>query len=137
MTKIADRCATVWPNLRAWIGTQRNRIERFFNNLKHFRKIATRYEKTVRNDLAAILMASSRLWMRHYESAAQADVVGAIELSRATLRKMHHNLFWSMAYNVVAFRPAAEGPPRGLARSTSSRKDSSLAASSAGFSMAI
>jgi P-type Cu2+ transporter len=36
------------------------------------------------------------------------DVVGAIELSRATLRKMHQNLFWAVGYNVVAF-PAAAG----------------------------
>ena len=36
------------------------------------------------------------------------DVVGAIELSRATLRKMHQNLFWAVSYNVVAF-PAAAG----------------------------
>lgn len=36
------------------------------------------------------------------------DVVGAIELSRATLRKMHQNLFWAVAYNVLAF-PAAAG----------------------------
>ena len=36
------------------------------------------------------------------------DVVGAIELSRATLRKMHQNLFWAVAYNVIAF-PAAAG----------------------------
>ena len=35
------------------------------------------------------------------------DVVGAIELSRATLRKMHQNLFWAVAYNVVAFPMAA------------------------------
>jgi Cu2+-exporting ATPase len=35
------------------------------------------------------------------------DVVGAIELSRATLRKMHQNLFWAVAYNVVAFPLAA------------------------------
>ena len=49
---------------------QRNLIERFFNKLKHFRKIATRYEKTARNYLAAVLIASSRLWMRHYESAS-------------------------------------------------------------------
>ena len=49
---------------------QRNLIERFFNKLKHFRKVATRYEKTARNYLAAILIASSRLWMRHYESAS-------------------------------------------------------------------
>jgi len=35
------------------------------------------------------------------------DIVGAIELSRATLRKMHQNLFWAVAYNVVAFPMAA------------------------------
>ena len=36
------------------------------------------------------------------------DVLGTIELSRATLRKMHQNLFWAVAYNVIAF-PAAAG----------------------------
>jgi transposase len=30
---------------------QRNLIERFFNKLKHFRRIATRYDKTARNSL--------------------------------------------------------------------------------------
>ncbi len=35
------------------------------------------------------------------------DVVGAIMLSRATLRKMHQNLFWAVAYNVAAFPLAA------------------------------
>jgi Cu2+-exporting ATPase len=35
------------------------------------------------------------------------DIVGAIELSRATLRKMHQNLWWAVAYNVVAFPLAA------------------------------
>ena len=35
------------------------------------------------------------------------DIVGAIELSRATLRKMHQNLFWAVAYNVIAFPMAA------------------------------
>lgn len=35
------------------------------------------------------------------------DVVGAIELSRATLRKMHQNLWWAVGYNVVAFPLAA------------------------------
>lgn len=48
---------------------ERNRIERFFNRLKHFRGIATRYFKTAENFLAALYLASSRLWMRHYESA--------------------------------------------------------------------
>ena len=35
------------------------------------------------------------------------DVVGAVELSRATLRKMHQNLFWAVAYNIIAFPLAA------------------------------
>jgi Cu2+-exporting ATPase len=35
------------------------------------------------------------------------DVVGAVELSRATLRKMHQNLWWAVGYNIVAFPLAA------------------------------
>ena len=35
------------------------------------------------------------------------DVVGAIALSRATLRKMHQNLGWAVGYNVIAFPLAA------------------------------
>lgn len=35
------------------------------------------------------------------------DIVGAIELSRATLRKMHQNLWWAVGYNTVAFPLAA------------------------------
>jgi putative transposase len=37
----------------------RNKVERFFNRLKHYRRIATRYEKTARNYLSFILLASS------------------------------------------------------------------------------
>jgi transposase len=47
---------------------QRNLVERFFNKLKHFRRIATRYDKLARNFLAAVLLASTRIWMRTYES---------------------------------------------------------------------
>ena len=47
---------------------QRNLIERFFNKLKHFRRIATRFDKLARNFLAAVLLASTRLWTRAYES---------------------------------------------------------------------
>jgi transposase len=37
----------------------RNLIERFFNRLKHYRRIATRYEKTARNFLAFVHLAST------------------------------------------------------------------------------
>ncbi len=43
-------------------------IERFFNRLKHFRGIATRYFKTAANFLAAIHLAAARLWIKAYES---------------------------------------------------------------------
>ncbi len=35
------------------------------------------------------------------------DIVAAIELSRATVRKMHQNLWWAVGYNVLAFPLAA------------------------------
>jgi transposase len=47
-----------------FIYRQRNLIERFFNKLKHFRRVATRYDKTARNFLAAVLLAATRLWAR-------------------------------------------------------------------------
>jgi transposase len=42
----------------------RNRIERFFNKLKHFRHIATRYERRAIYFLAALHLASAMIWMR-------------------------------------------------------------------------
>jgi Cu2+-exporting ATPase len=35
------------------------------------------------------------------------DIVTAIELSHATLRKMHQNLWWAVGYNAIAFPLAA------------------------------
>ena len=35
------------------------------------------------------------------------DVIGAIALSRATVRKMHQNLWWAVGYNTIAFPIAA------------------------------
>ena len=42
----------------------RNRIERFFNKLKHFRHIATRYDRRAVHFLAALHLASAMIWMR-------------------------------------------------------------------------
>ena len=38
---------------------ERNLIERFFNRIKHFRAIATRYDKLARNFLAGIHLVSA------------------------------------------------------------------------------
>ena len=40
---------------------ERNQIERFFGKLKHFRRIATRYDKLAENFLAIVKLASMRL----------------------------------------------------------------------------
>jgi len=37
----------------------RNKVERFFNRVKHYRRLATRYEKTARNYLAFWFIACS------------------------------------------------------------------------------
>lgn len=41
----------------------RNKVERFFGRLKHYRRIATRYEKTARNYLSMIYLASAMIWL--------------------------------------------------------------------------
>ena len=38
---------------------ERNLVERFFNKIKHFRAIATRYDKLARNFLAAIRLVAA------------------------------------------------------------------------------
>lgn len=39
-------------------------VERFFNKLKHFRAVATRYDKDPENYLAGVKLASIRIWLR-------------------------------------------------------------------------
>jgi transposase len=52
------------PAFSPWLYGYRNLIERFFNKLKHFRAIATRFEKHDANYLALVKLAASRIWMR-------------------------------------------------------------------------
>ena len=79
---LAERGA--WGNIRAmpqrlnppafskWLYRQRNAVERYFNKLKHFRAVATRYDKRddKRDDnyLASVKLASLRIWLRFNES---------------------------------------------------------------------
>ena len=43
---------------------KRNLVERFFNKIKHYRAVATRYDKRDDNFLATIKLASIRIWLR-------------------------------------------------------------------------
>jgi transposase len=58
------------PAFSPFLYRYRNLVERFFNKLKHFRAIATRYEKRAANYLALVKLASIRIWLRHNESVA-------------------------------------------------------------------
>jgi transposase len=53
-----------------WLYKQRNLIERFFNKLKYFRRIATRYDKLGSAFAAMVQLACIRIRLRHYESTA-------------------------------------------------------------------
>ncbi len=58
------------PAFNDWVYRQRNAVERFFNKLKHFRAVATRYDKRDDNYLASVKLASLRIWLRFNESVA-------------------------------------------------------------------
>ena len=43
---------------------ERNVIERFFNKLKHFRRVATRYDKLLANFMGFVKLAAIAIWLR-------------------------------------------------------------------------
>ena len=48
----------------------RNRIERMFNKVKQFRRIATRYDKTKASFAAFLNLAAARIWLQHFVNRA-------------------------------------------------------------------
>jgi hypothetical protein len=50
---------------------ERNRVERFFNELKTFRRIGTCYDKLGANFFAFFRLASIRIYLRSIESTLQ------------------------------------------------------------------
>jgi transposase len=71
---LADRGA--WANVKPMPGRvnipafspflyrYRNLVERFFSKIKHFRAVATRFEKHDANYLAVVKLVAARIWMR-------------------------------------------------------------------------
>ena len=52
------------PAFSAFLYRYRNLVERFFNKIKHFRAVATRFEKHDANYLALVKLAAARIWIR-------------------------------------------------------------------------
>jgi transposase len=43
---------------------ERNLVERFINKIKHYRRIATRYEKTALSYLSMLSLVGAMIWLR-------------------------------------------------------------------------
>jgi len=56
------------PAFSSYLYRYRNLVERFFNKIKHYRAVATRYDKRADNFIAGVKLASIRIWMRFNES---------------------------------------------------------------------
>jgi transposase len=52
------------PAFSPFLYRYRNLVERFFNKIKHFRAVATRFEKHDANYLTIVKLAAARIWMR-------------------------------------------------------------------------
>ncbi|MBV8663695.1 MAG: transposase, partial [Hyphomicrobiales bacterium] len=48
----------------AMLYKERNTIERFFNKLKHFRRVATRYDKLLVNFMGFVKLAAIAIWLK-------------------------------------------------------------------------
>ena len=62
MIPAKSNCRTPIPHDRVkyrW----RNQIERMFNKLKNWRRVATRYDKTAESYLGFVTLASINLWI--------------------------------------------------------------------------
>ena len=43
---------------------ERNLVERFFQKIKNFRRVATRYERLARNYLTMLQLAATIIWLK-------------------------------------------------------------------------
>ena len=60
----ANRKEPIACDFRAY--KDRNRVERMFNKLIQFRRIATRYDKTAVSFLGFLALAAAKLWLPTY-----------------------------------------------------------------------
>lgn len=58
------------PAIDGFVYALRNVIERCFAKLKHSRRLATRYDKTIQSYAGFVLIASARMWIRHFVNRA-------------------------------------------------------------------
>ena len=106
------------PAFSPFLYRYRNRVERFFNKLKHFRAVATRYEKHASNYLALIKLAATRIWLRAYRCRRPALCVGP--KSQSNRPTLQHGCVPDV--DVAARPPFSFGPPRSHRRAARGRE---------------
>ena len=79
---------SVKHHISPYLYRARNLVERFFNKIKQYRRIATRYDKLAANYLAFIKLASIRIWLRAYKSTSsrhdiRSNILQSIEFALA------------------------------------------------------
>ena len=82
----------------------RNLVERFFNKINQFRRIAIRYDKLTENFLAALKFAAVRIWLRNNESTAHGaagQLRSAANLRRSTKCSNLHDKLPHQNWGVV------------------------------------
>jgi transposase len=87
LANIPPRCNRTEPIcFSPYLYRARHSVERFFNKIKHCRRIATRYDKLAANYLAFVQLASIRLWLRVNESASLVTAGTRISVFRFVIR---------------------------------------------------
>ena len=93
------------PSFSPYLYRFRNLVECFFNKLKHFRAVATRYEKHDANYLALVKLAAIRIWFRFM---SWSRLIFSVAISAPFRTRRYSLCFTSLA---AARRQTAQ-PPR-------------------------
>ena len=69
-SRLLDLCERQLHCFSKTLYKHRNLVELFFNKIKYFKRLTTRYDKLGSCFLAMLKLAAIRLWLRHNESTA-------------------------------------------------------------------
>jgi transposase len=106
--------------LSPYLYRARNLVERFFNNIRQCRRVATCYDKLAANYLAFIQLAPIRLWLRISESTPQP------RSAEATARRVAENLLGLGSDPPQRYRPSFHRQRSGPARNRRCHRSRSL-----------
>ena len=99
------------PAFSSYLYRYRNLVERFFNKIKHYRAVATRYDKRADNFLAGVKLASIRIWMRFNESMTVPGPGAVTECLRAHKAELSSDCKFALADRMLNGHAKAQPVP--------------------------